>query len=143
MDDLKKLERDLKRMEKFPTKFLKGAVHKAAKPLLAEAKARAPKKSGTMIAAMILHDEKSKTTGKRFTQVTFDSAYNDRLAKESKTGKRSYYPASQEFGWIKQDGTKVPGKHFMRDAADAKESEFDKIVIEDMMGRIEKAWKGK
>jgi hypothetical protein len=39
MDDLDKLERDLKRMEKFPTKFLKGAVHKAAKPILAEAKA--------------------------------------------------------------------------------------------------------
>jgi hypothetical protein len=99
MDDFARLERSIKRMEKFPTKYLTAAVKKG------------------------------------------DKAYNEQLAKTSKGGKRSYYPASQEFGWIKKDGTKVPGKHFIRDAGDSNEGKFQKTVIDTMMVKIAKEWK--
>jgi len=90
---------------------------------------------------MKLKLEKSKVKGKKTYQVTFDKAYNDVFVKVSKNGKRSYYPASQEFGWIKKDGTKVPGKHFIRNAGDSNEGKFQKTVIDTMMVKIAREWK--
>jgi HK97 gp10 family phage protein len=141
MDDFARLERSIKRMEKFPTKYLTAAVKKGANPILKDAKANAPEDTGLLKKAMILKLEKTKTKGKKTYQVTFDKAYNEQLAKTSKGGKRSYYPASQEFGWIKKDGTKVPGKHFIRNAGDSNEGKFQKTVIDEMMKKIAKEWK--
>ena len=140
MDDFARLEKSIKRIGKFPTKELTQVVKKAANPILTDAKSRAPVKSGAMIKAMILKKEKSKP-GKRVYQVTFDKAYNEVLAKESKDGKRSYYPASQEYGWITRSGRKIQGKHFLRDAADANARKFERDVIDGMFDKIAKEWK--
>jgi ribosomal protein L2 len=143
-DDLKDLERDIKRMEKFPTQYLKQAVAKAGKLILSQVKIRAPKgKTNALVDALILVPEKKTKTGKRVIQITYDRAYNSQLAKISKDGKRSYYPASQEFGWIKENGQKEPGRHFMRNSADAAAPGFEVMVINTMMDRINKAWRGK
>ena len=140
-DDLKDLERDIKRMEKFPTTYLTGAVKKGAKLILMATRAAAPKgKTGNLASALILVSEKSKTKGKRVAQVTFDRAYNEKLVKVSKDGKRSYYPASQEYGFIMRNGQKKEGKHFMRNSMIQTEGQFSDTVINDMMKRIEKAW---
>ena len=141
MDDLQRLEHDLKRLEKFPTRYLSSAVKKGGKIVLDEAKRLAPKKSGTMINAMVVRLERSAKPGKKVVQITFGREYNDVLAKESKDGKRSYYPASQEYGWITRSGRRIEGKHFMRDAADTQENAFKKKVIDDMMAKIEAKWR--
>ena len=141
MDDFKRLEMSIKRMEKFPTRYLTAAVKKGANPILRSAKEKAPERTGLLKRALILKLEKSKKKGKKVYQVTFDKAYNEQFAKVSKSGKRSYYPASQEYGWIKRDGTKVPGKHFLRDSADDNTRNFEKTVISEMMKRIETEWK--
>jgi hypothetical protein len=107
-------------------------------------KAAAPKgKTENLASALIVVSEKSKTKGKRVAQVTFDRAYNEKLVKVSKDGKRSYYPASQEYGFIMRNGQKKEGKHFMRDSMIQTEGQFSDTVINDMMKRIEKAWRGK
>lgn len=141
MDDLQRLEHDLKLLEKFPTKYLTKAVKDGGAIILAETKRLAPKRSRTMINAMVVQLERSRKTGKRVVQITFSSKYNSLLVKKSKTGKRSYYPASQEYGWIKRNGERVEGKHFMRDAADTQENAFKKKVIDDMMAKIEAKWR--
>lgn len=143
MDDLQKLERDLKRMEKFPTTYLTGAVKKGIKPILLATQMNAPiGETGNLVRALTTIMEKSKTKGKRVAEVTFDRAYNDRLAKVSKGGKRSYYPSSQEFGFKLRNGKKKEGLHFMRDAADMNAEKFGEIVTSEMMKKIEKAWRG-
>ena len=143
MDDLQKLERDLKRMAKFPTTMLTGVVKKAANPILRDAKANAPMKSGALKEAMTLRLEKSKTKGKKVYQITYSASSNDKLVKTSKDGKRSYYPASQEYGFITRSGAKVAGLRFMRNAADKGAPQFERDVINGMMSKIEKAWRGK
>lgn len=140
MNDFDKLERSIKRMERFPTRYLSGSVKKATKPILQQAKLNAPKDTGTLKDAIILKREKARP-GKRVYQVTFDKGYNDKLAVMSKSGQRAYYPASQEYGWIRRDGTKVRGKYFMRNAADRNAKGFERAVINDMMKRIEREWK--
>jgi HK97 gp10 family phage protein len=142
VDDLQKLERDLKRMAKFPTTMLTASVKKGAKIILELARAKAPEDKGNLRAAMKLQLEKSSTKGKKVYEITFDRAYNDTFAKVSKGGKRSYYPASQEFGWIMRNGIKHEGLHFMRNAADEGEAQFDETVVNEMMKKIEKAWRG-
>jgi len=142
-------EREMRRLDKMYSKMeisipkeLTKAVKKGIKPIYDEAKANAPEgKTGNLKDAMITKREKSKKRGKVVYQITFDSAYNDVLAKESKDGKRSYYPASQEYGWITRSGRKVPGKFYMRNAADKLAGEFGTVVIKSMMARIETEWK--
>jgi hypothetical protein len=41
------------------------------------------------------------------------------------------------------NGQKKEGKHFMRDSMIQTEGQFSDTVINDMMKRIEKAWRGK
>jgi HK97 gp10 family phage protein len=140
-DDLLELERDIKKMEKFPTTYLTGAVKKGAKLILLATKANAPKeKTRNLVSALVMITEKSKTNGKRVAQITYDRAYNEKLVKVSKDGKRSYYPASQEYGFIMRNGQKKEGKHFMRNSMIQTEGQFSNVVINDMMKRIEKTW---
>jgi hypothetical protein len=142
-------EREMRRLDKMYSKMeisipkeLTKAVKKGIKPIYNEAKANAPKgKTGNLKDAMITKREKSKKRGKVVYQVTFDSAYNDVLQKVSKDGKISYYPASQEYGWVLKSGKKVPGKYYMRNAADKLAGEFGEVVIKSMMARIETEWK--
>lgn len=141
MDDFERLEKDIMKMEKFPTRFLTAAVKKSAQPILLQVQMKAPiGETGNLIKSIVMIQEKAKA-GKRVMEITYDRAFNDRLVKMSLKGKRSYYPASQEYGWELNNGTKTKGKRFMRDSADANDSRFKDGVIKIMMGKIEKQWR--
>jgi len=68
-----------------------------------------------------------------------DSSMNDIFVKISKDGKRSYYPAAQEYGYITRDGGYMPGAYFMRDALQQNQSKIEKTIIDSMLKSIDKA----
>lgn len=109
-------------------------VQTAAGALAARIRTKAPRKSGDLISGIIPSpwEENSKYPGKIVRQVHMDAGMNDTFVKMSKSGKRYYYPASQEFGFdiarrstltpkqaaaysAKPRRTRVPGKFFMND----------------------------
>lgn len=72
-------------------------------------------------------EEKTAYPGKVVREVYFDWNKNDVFVKISKSGRRYYYPASQEYGFLiakrstipgtSPSRNRVPGKYFMRDSA--------------------------
>lgn len=104
-------------------------VQTATGALAAMIRTNAPRKSGDLIKGIVPSpwEENSAYPGKIVRQVYMDARMNDTFVKVTKSGKRYYYPASQEFGFrivrrstISRRNTpsrsaKVPGKFFMRD----------------------------
>ena len=109
-------------------------VQTASMGLAARIRTRAPKRTGDLISGIIPSpwEENSAYPGKIVRQVYMDAGMNDTFVKMSKSGKRYYYPASQEFGFdiarrsaltpkqaaaysAKPRRTRVPGKFFMND----------------------------
>ena len=109
-------------------------VQTAAGTLAVRIQTKAPRKSGDLISGIIPSpwEENSKYPGKIVRQVYMDAGMNDTFVKMSKSGKRYYYPASQEFGFdiarrstltpkqaaaysAKPRRARVPGKFFMND----------------------------
>lgn len=86
---------------------------------------RAPKKTGTLQRGICVAPtpEQSKSKGKVVWDVWFDSSMTADFVRYTKSGKRYYYPASQEFGFRMANRTslpgqserRVPGKYFMRE----------------------------
>lgn len=93
-------------------------------------KRNAPVDEGNLKRGIIIKREKSKVKGKAVYQVTFDARMNEHFVKVSKDGKRSYYPASQEFGWMLPDGRYIPGYRYMRKSADEESATVEKKILE-------------
>lgn len=104
-------------------------VETQAGRLAALIRSNAPKKSGDLRSGIVPSpwEEKSAYPGKVVREVYFDYQMNDTFVKYSKSGKRYYYPASQEYGFriarrstlpgTKPKRDRVPGKYFMRDTS--------------------------
>lgn len=137
MDDLKK---SVEKLGALPQKAVTPAARKGSNILLKAIKATAPVDTGTMKKALKLKPERSRKKGKKVYQVTYDSSYNDQLVKVSKDGKRSYYPASQEYGFFTRSGSYIPGYHFMRDTTTAKASETEKVIVKELIKNVDKEW---
>ena len=113
---------------------IQGFVESAAGTLAARIHTNAPRKSGDLIKGIVPSpwEEKSRYPGKIVREVYMDAGMNDTFVKVSKSGKRYYYPASQEFGFriarrttlsltqaaaygATPRSNRVPGKFFMND----------------------------
>ena len=113
---------------------IQSLVESSSGTLAVRIRTTAPKKSRDLIAGIIPSpwEENSKYPGKIVRQVYMDAGMNDTFVKMSRSGKRYYYPASQEFGFDiarrttlspKQTASfgaaprriRVPGKFFMND----------------------------
>lgn len=106
---IKELTRMLERGIKTPAKALTKATKDGAMIVRKQARADSPVDTGKLKRSIKLKAEKRKV-GKKVYQVKF---IGDNLAKIGVNGKRSFYPASQEYGWKKRDGSKTVGKYFM------------------------------
>lgn len=73
--------------------------------------AKAPKKSGDLRRGIVVSSrpEQSKKTGKTVWDIWFDAASNETFVKTTKSGKRYYYPASQNYGFDIPMRTTIPG----------------------------------
>lgn len=94
-------------------------VKLSADALAARIEVNAPKRTGDLSRGIIASQapERSSDPGKIVYDIYFDAAMNDKFVKLTADGKRYYYPASQEYGFKKINGGRVPGRYYMRDAS--------------------------
>lgn len=122
---------DFNALSKTPEAEWVGTVRSSASSLRNMMAAAAPYRTGALRAGLIVAPgrEKSKTFGKIVNDIVFDAAMNDVFVKMSKSGKRYYYPASQEYGFRSRHRRRVPGKYFMRDSIAAYSASHEEAVI--------------
>lgn len=133
---LNKLMKDISKLERMPQKQITKGARKGANVILKQARANAPKLTGTMRKGIYLKAEKSRR-GKKVFQITFRS--KPEFVKVTKDGTRYFYPASQEFGFRTRDGGRVEGKHFMLGAMEEKKNEAAETMVQVIGEEIEKA----
>jgi len=120
---------------KAPARVLTKATKSGGKVIQSAAKANAPKDSGALIKAIKIKAEKAKK-GKRVQQVFVDNGPD--FVKFSKDGKRSFYPASQEYGWTDEHGNYTPGFNYMHKAADENGAQAKALMLEVMAQEMDK-----
>lgn len=138
VEGLKELERAIKKLEKLPQTVVTKAARKGAAIALKSARSNAPVDSGDLKKGIVLKGEKSRTKGKKVYDVVMDRNMNDVYVKVSKSGKRSYYPASQEYGFMTRDGGYVPGYRYMRKSIEVNESKITSTIVSEMSKQIDK-----
>lgn len=134
---LKELQRAIKELGKAPG--VTPAARKGMSIAYRSAKMKAPEDTGALKQGIILKKERSRRRAKAVFQVTMDANMNDIFVKVSKEGKRSYYPAAQEYGYITRDGGYMPGAYFMRDALQQNESKIAQTIVDSLSKSIDKA----
>lgn len=143
ISDIRDLELAAKAIGGVTKKQLTPAVRKAMKPVLQAARDAAPVDTGALKKGVILKGEKNKPPLKKVFEVTMDKKKNDVFVKgldADGEGKRAYYPASQECGFLKKNGGKVPGKHFLKKAAEQQEDNLPDAITDELIGQIQKEW---
>ena len=138
IEGMKELERTIRKLGKLPQKCVTPAAKKGAQIALKAAKANAPFLTGALEEGIILKGEKLRKRGKKVYQVTMNPAMNDVFVKTTKDGKRYYYPASMEYGFITRDGGYVPGYHYLRDALVDNKAAIERTVVDELAKRIDK-----
>lgn len=120
-------------------KLVTPSAQAGAKISLAAAKAKAPVETGALREGIILKGEKKKKA-KKVYQVGMDPKKTATFVKMV-NGKRYYYPAYQEYGYLRPDGSKEPGKHFLRDSLTEHNQEIEQAMLDKLIKTIDKALK--
>jgi HK97 gp10 family phage protein len=139
IDGMKELEKSIRKLGQVPQKSVTKAAKAGANISLKSARANAPVDTGDLKSGIVLKGEKRTTPGKKVYQVVFDRNKNHMFVKMSADGKRSYYPASQEYGYITRSGGYVPGYRFMRNSITTNEVEIEKKIVDVLSKDIDKA----
>lgn len=139
---MKELERMFKQLEKVPQTVATKSARAGATIALKSAKAKAPVDTGALRDGIILKRERRVKVGKAVYDVMMDPAKNDIFVKTTKDGKRYYYPASQEYGFIAPDGSYIPGYHFLRDSLQDNTRQIEQKVIDTAKKSVEKILRG-
>lgn len=138
IEGMKELEKTIRKLGKLPQKCVTKAAKKGAQIALKAAKQKAPFLTGALEEGIILKGEKTRRKGKKVYQVTMNPAMNDVFVKTTKDGKRYYYPASQEYGFITKNGGYVPGYHYLRDSLVDNKERIEKTVVDVLAKEIDK-----
>ncbi len=138
VEGLPELERSIKRLGQLPQKFVTKAARKGAIIPLRAARARAPVDAGQLKRGLVLKGERSRVRGKKVYQVTFSSAMNDAFVKISQSGKRAYYPASQEYGFKTKNGGWIPGYSYLKGATDDNAVATEQTMIDVLTQEVDK-----
>lgn len=138
VEGLKELEKTIRKLGKLPQKCVTPAAKKGARIALKAARAKAPWETGELSNGIVLKGERARKKGKKVYQVTLDPAKNDIFVKTTKDGKRYYYPASMEYGFITRDGGYSPGFHYLRDALVDNKAAIERTVVDELAKQIDK-----
>lgn len=136
---MKELEQSFRELGKVPQTVATQSARKGATIARKAARANAPVDEGNLKRGIIMKRERTRVKGKAVYDVMMDPAMNDVFVKVSKEGKRSYYPASQEYGFLTVDGGYVPGYRFLRRAVDDNERQIERDVLEAAGKAVDKA----
>jgi HK97 gp10 family phage protein len=111
-------------------KVLQSALAAGARPIVADAKARAPKKTGTLRRSLFSFRVKSASTGTRE-----ERAIRPRQGKKfQKAGRDAFYWRFVEFGTAK-----MPAQPFLRPAFESKKQDALAAIVKQLGVAIEKA----
>ena len=127
---MKELERSFRALAKVPQTVATSSARAGARIALKAAKENAPEDTGALKQGIILKGERTRTRGKKVYDVMMDPAKNDIFVKMTKDGKRYYYPASQEYGFLTVDGGYVPGYRFLRRSVDDNAETIQRKILE-------------
>lgn len=136
---MKELLAQIDRLGKVPQVAVNKAAQKGATIARKAAKANAPRLTGALKRGIILKKERKTKPGKTVYDVMMNPAMNDIFVKVSKSGKRSYYPASQEYGFFTRDGGYVQGKRYLSNALSGNSDQIEKTVVQVLSDEIDKA----
>ena len=133
------LYHDLKALERMSDAYMDAPVRQSAAGLLFATRQAAPVRSGDLRSGIIQLPGKEKTSvfGKVVNDIVIDAGMNDIFAKHTKSGKRYYYPASQEYGFRISRGRRVPGLYYMRNTAAAYYATHEENVVQGVMDMLE------
>lgn len=126
---MRELERTIRQIGELPQKTVAKAARSAMRIALNSAKQHAPFETGNLKRGLILIPERSRVRGKKVYQVSFSSSMNDVFVKISESDNRSYYPASQEYGFLTKNGRYIPGFRYLRKSIDSNKSAIEQKVI--------------
>jgi hypothetical protein len=136
---MKELEKAFKRLGKVPQTVATKAARSGAKIAFKSAKSNAPVDQGDLKAGIIMKPERRVKVGKKVYDIMMDPAKNDIFVKISKAGKRSYYPASQEYGFMTVDGGYIPGYRYLRKSLTENTRIITQTIVNEGIKAAEKA----
>lgn len=136
---MKELERSIKKLGKVPQTVATKAASAGARIALKAAKNNAPVETGALKGGIIMKGERRVKVGKKMYDIMMDPSKNDIFVKISKEGKRSYYPASQEYGYMTVDGGYIPGYQFLRKSITENSRAIESKIVEVAGKAIDKA----
>lgn len=138
IEGMRELQTTIRRLGQLPQKSVTIASRKGAQIALKAAKMNAPEDDGDLKKGIVLKGERSRLKGKKVFQVTFNRNMNEIFAKVSKSGKRSYYPASQEYGFFARNGKYIPGFHYLKKSITENTKAIQKTIVNVLSKEIDK-----
>lgn len=132
------LLRDLGRLERAPQAVASKSARAGASIALRAARRNAPADTGELKRGLKLKGERRTKPGKKVYDVMVDPAKNALFVKVSKAGKRSYYPASQEYGFITASGQYIPGFNYLKNAITDNSRQIGEKTVEVARREVEK-----
>lgn len=130
---------DLHALSRVSEAGIEGPVRQSASGLMYRIRTNAPYRSGDLRSGLRVAPGKERTAihGKVVNDIVFDRGMNDTFVKVSSSGKRYYYPASQEYGFRISRGRKVPGLYYMRNTSAEYFAEHEENVVEGVLEILE------
>jgi HK97 gp10 family phage protein len=138
IEGMEELQKTIKKLGELPQKCVTKAARKGSKIALNSAKQNAPVDTGSLKRGLSQKGERTKTKGKKVYQVTFNKGMNDVFTTESKSGKRGYYPAAQEYGFFARNGRYIPGFHYMKKSIEGNNYQIEREIVDVLSKEIDK-----
>ncbi|TFE30894.1 HK97 gp10 family phage protein [Cohnella luojiensis] len=140
---MRELERAIRRLGQVPQRSVTKAARAGGSIALRAAKRNAPVDEGNLKKGLIMKAERRVTVGKKVYDIMPDPRMNDVFVKVSESGERSYYPASQEFGYLTESGHYIPGYRYMARAVEDNSRTIQRKIIDTATTDIDRAWRGR
>jgi hypothetical protein len=144
IEGIDELNRQLRRLEKFPKSKVAKAANAGMKEPLREAKLGAPVDIGNLKRGIKKIREKSpRSKAKVVFSIVFDRAFNPFFQKKVNNpgpGKKdtAYYPVSQEYGFFAKNGRYIPGYRFIRKALENNQIASAKKIVQVLRDEVDK-----
>ena len=133
---IREVNKLFKKLDKVSQSVVTRSAKAGAKIARDDAKTNAPVSPG---GGRLKRSIKMKAEKRKRMKKVYDIKFvGEGLAKISKNGKRSFYPVSQEYGWITQSGKKTQGKRFLRNAIDNNRKTIRKVILATMLTELKK-----
>lgn len=149
LEGARKLAKQIQILGDISQRSVQLAARKGAVFAQRQAKQKAPVDIGNLKKGIRVIGERRTKRGKKVYMVAFDYGMNDvfqkfnkaaeaEKAKGKKVSPTAYYPASQEYGWRLQNGRKVPGKFFLRNAVAQNRPQIKDIIYNELDRQLER-----